>query len=136
MNAVPDDIQGFDFCWSACALEHLGSLDQGVRFIERSLDCLAPGGWAIHTTEFNVSSNEDTIAVGDTVLYRRRDIEAIAARLTGQGHEVAPLDFNPGFGVMDNFIDVPPFLSEPVLKIALAGYACTSFGLIVRKAEG
>ena len=133
MTAVPDDIVGYDFCWSACALEHLGSIDAGGDFIERSMDCLAPGGFAIHTTEYNLSSNEETIDLGPTVLYRRRDIEAIAARLTARGYEVAPLDFDPGSGPVDNYIDVPPYLNEPILKLALGGYACTSFGLIVRK---
>lgn len=133
MNAVPDDIVGHDFCWSACALEHLGSIEAGGAFIERSMDCLAPGGFAIHTTEFNLSSNDETIDDGPTVLFRRRDLEAIAARLTARGYEVAPLDFNPGYGAIDNYIDVPPYLNEPVLKLALGGYACTSFGMIVRK---
>ena len=29
MTAIPDDLAGFDFCWSSCALEHLGSLAAG-----------------------------------------------------------------------------------------------------------
>ncbi len=64
MNTVPDDLAGYDFCWSACALEHLGSLDNGIKFIRRSLACLAPGGVAVHTTEFNTSSDEDTLLRG------------------------------------------------------------------------
>ena len=43
-----------------------------------SLRFLRPGGIAIHTTEFNVSSNDNTVADGDTVIYRKRDIEDLA----------------------------------------------------------
>ena len=57
MNDIDADLSGqFDFCWSSCALEHLGSLQHGLDFIENSLAILKPGGIAIHTTEFNLSS--------------------------------------------------------------------------------
>jgi 2-polyprenyl-3-methyl-5-hydroxy-6-metoxy-1,4-benzoquinol methylase len=133
MNDVPDDLTDFDFCWSACALEHLGSIEHGLAFIQRSLDCLKPGGWAVHTTEFNVSSNAVTIAEGGTVLFRQSDLETLARRLTAEGHTVAPFDFNPGLEPLDRYIDVPPFRSEPHLKLVLEGYAATSIGLIVQK---
>jgi hypothetical protein len=29
MNAMPDTLGQFDFVWSACAFEHLGSIRQG-----------------------------------------------------------------------------------------------------------
>jgi hypothetical protein len=133
MSAVPDDLEGYDFCWSACALEHLGSIDAGLAFIERSLGCLKPGGWAVHTTEFNLSSDSHTLSSGGTVLFRRQDFERLAARLTAQGHIVAPFDFDPGFAPLDRYIDVAPYRSSPHLKLALEGYATTSFGLIVQK---
>jgi SAM-dependent methyltransferase len=134
MNHIPPDLEGFDFCWSACALEHLGSIELGLRFIENSIDCLKPGGIAVHTTEFNISSNDQTLETGGTVLFRRRDFETLALRLAKNGHEMAPLDFDPGFGVMDGYVDTAPFALQPHLKLALAGYSCTSFGVIVRKA--
>jgi hypothetical protein len=133
MNAIPDDVEGYDFCWSACALEHLGSIDAGLAFIENSLGCLKPGGWAVHTTEFNLSSNRDTLSTGGTVLFRRQDFERLAARLSAQGHVMAPLDFDPGFAPLDRYIDVPPYTDAPHLKLALEGYATTSFGLIIQK---
>ena len=135
MNHVPDDLDGFDFCWSACALEHLGSIAQGEAFIERSLACLKPGGWAIHTTEFNLSSNNHTLDVGGTVLFRKRDLESLADTLRRKGHEVAPFEFQPGLGPMDRYIDVAPYREEPHLKLAVAGYATTSIGIIVRRAS-
>ena len=59
MNAIPDDFADFDFAWSSCAMEHLGSLQAGIDFLERQLRCVKPGGITVHTTEFNVSSNDD-----------------------------------------------------------------------------
>ena len=135
MNAVPDDLSDFDFTWSACAFEHLGTLDKGMRFVERSLECLKLGGWAVHTTEFNLSSNDVTVEAGNTVLYRRRDMEALAERLAAAGHRVAPFDFDPGLLPLDRYVDVAPYRAEPHLKLALEGFACTSFGLIVQRAD-
>jgi hypothetical protein len=133
MNHVPGDLAGFDFCWSACALEHLGDLEAGMAFVERSLACLRPGGVAVHTTELNLSSNESTVARGWTVLYRRRDVEALVRRLEAAGHEVAPVDWDPGQGVLDEYVDVPPYDPDTHLRLALKGFVTTSFGLIVRR---
>ena len=45
MNDIPAHLRDrFDFCWSACCLEHLGSLAHGLRFIENSLNTLKIGG--------------------------------------------------------------------------------------------
>lgn len=134
MNHIPDDLTGFDFCWSACAFEHLGSIEKGLAFVERSLECLKPGGWAIHTTELNLSSNDGTVDNEFTVLFRRRDFEELERRLVARGHRVAPLDFDPGLGPVDHYIDVPPFREQPVLKLLLAGYSVTSFGIIIQRA--
>lgn len=134
MNAVPDDLTGYDFCWSACAFEHLGSIEAGLRFVERSIETLKPGGWAIHTTEFNMSSNDQTVDHGDTVLYRRRDMEELQRRLEAQGHRVAPFDFTPGDRPIDRYIDIAPYRSEPHLVLALWGHQTTSIGLIVQRA--
>lgn len=135
MNDVPDDLTGYDFCWSACALEHLGSLEAGVAFIERSLETLKPGGFAVHTTELNLTSDVRTLESGGTVLYRRRDLLALAERLTYAGHDVAPLDFDAGDGPVDRFVDVPPYEPEPHLRLTLAEFATTSIGIIVRRKE-
>lgn len=133
MNAIPADLTGYDFCWSACALEHLGSIEKGLDFIVRSVECLKPGGWAVHTTELNLSSNDATVDNMDTVLFRRRDLEALAERLRAMGHYVAPFDFEPGAKPIDQYIDVPPYRAEPHLKVALWGYSITSFGLMVQR---
>lgn len=132
MNAVPAGLAGFDFVWSSCAMEHLGNLDLGLRFLWRSLDCLRPGGLAVHTTEYNVSSTDATLEEGGTVLYRRGDIVALAADLREAGHEIE-LNLNTGSGPADLHIDGPPY-DGIHLKLWTAGYVATSLGLIVRKA--
>jgi len=53
MNFIPEHLEGYDFCWSICAFEHLGSIERGLVFVERAMRVLKPGGLAIHTTEFN-----------------------------------------------------------------------------------
>lgn len=135
MNNIPPELTGFDFCWSSCAFEHLGSIEKGLTFVEKSIDCLKPGGWAIHTTEYNLFSNDATVDNSGTVLFRRCDFEALAARLTEKGHRIAPLSFEPGDGLIDNHIDIAPYCDEPSLKIALLGFATTSFGIVVQRAD-
>jgi len=133
MNAIDDDLVDFDFCWSACAFEHLGSIENGLRFVERSIDCLKPGGYAVHTTEFNLSSNDATLDNASTVLFREQDMRELARRLTAKGHRVAPFDFTRGVGEVDRYIDMPPYLADPHLTMALSGYVTTSVGLIVQR---
>lgn len=142
MNDIPDDLRGYDFTWSTCSFEHCGTLDMGLEFLERQLDCLRPGGVAVHTTEFNLSSNDQTIAAGPAVIYRLRDIEDVVRRLTDQGHRVEPLDVDPGDREVDRFIDPPPYVGSSGgpygrikhLRLDLEGFASTSIGLIIRKA--
>src|SRR5262245_57515250 len=90
MNAVPAELEqsAFDFVWSSCSIEHLGSLDDARRFVLGAMRCLKPGGVAVHTTEYNVSSNAETIVEGSTVLFRRADIESLARNLRANGHEI------------------------------------------------
>ncbi|MDP3400001.1 MAG: hypothetical protein Q8R97_02645 [Brevundimonas sp.] len=134
MNAIPDDLVDFDFCWSACALEHLGSLKAGMDFIERSLGTLAPGGVAVHTTELNLTSDSETLSEGGTVLYRPRDFHELVRQLQAGGHRVMPLDLNAGNGPVDRYIDIPPYRNDPHLRLSVAGFVTTSVGLIVQKA--
>ena len=132
MNNIPDDLKDFDFCWSSCAFEHLGTIEKGLEFVEASLRTLKPGGLAVHTTEFNCSSNTDTVREGGTVLFRRRDIEDIAERLRGQGHRIET-SFYVGETEVDCYIDAPPYRHDRHLKLALGSFLTTSYGLIVRK---
>jgi 2-polyprenyl-3-methyl-5-hydroxy-6-metoxy-1,4-benzoquinol methylase len=133
MNAISSDLTNFDFVWSSCAFEHLGSLERGMQFVHQAMKCLRPGGLAVHTTELNLSSDSDTLTAGGTVLYRKQDIKALAKQLTTQGHMIE-LDFDPGCRPADHYIDVPPYKSEPHLRLQIDRYVSTSIGLIIQKA--
>ncbi len=133
MNALPADLEGFDFAWSSCALEHLGTLDAGMDFVVAQMSCLRPGGVAVHTTEYLVSSNESTVEAGGTVFYRRRDIEKLVQRLRRAGHDV-DMDFSLGSTPDDVHVDVPPY-TDVHLRTELAGYVTTSLALIVTKGK-
>jgi hypothetical protein len=139
MNAMPDDLQGFDFCWSSCACEHLGSIERGLAFLRRSLGVLRGGGIAVHTTELNLTSATRTIDRGSTVLFRRPDLESLAATLRADGHAVSPIDFAFGADAIERYVDLPPYRAEPHLRVALAArvrwYETTSVGLVVVKGD-
>jgi len=146
MRTISADLRDYDFCWSICALEHLGSIAAGMDFVANSLDTLRPGGMAVHTTEFNFLYDDRTIDNWPTVLPQRRHFLELAERLRQAGHEVAPLDFDTGSGRIDHFVDVPPFEHDwssayqtalqraPAhLKLTLDGFPSTCFGLIIKK---
>jgi hypothetical protein len=109
MNAIPAILRDYDFCWSICALEHVGSIKLGLAFIENSLNTVRPGGLAVHTTEYNYANDAATIDNWGTVLFQRQHFNELAERLTGSGHRLAPIDFSVGEKVLDRFIDLPPF---------------------------
>jgi hypothetical protein len=133
MNRIPADLAGFDFAWSSCALDHLGSIPHGLQFVLNSLECLKPGGVAVHTTEFNLSSNTRTLTDGAVVLFRRKDIEELARRLAEAGHEIV-LNFRRGTRELDRYLVLPPYTEGPGhLKILLGSFETTSIGVIVRK---
>jgi len=131
MNAIPEDLRGFDFTWSSCALEHLGTLGAGADFVVASMECLRPGGVAVHTTEYLVASNDETVEAGGTVFYRRRDIEALVDRLRRDGHGI-DVDFTLGTTPEDLHVDVPPY-TDVHLRTQLGGYVTTSLALVITK---
>jgi glycosyltransferase involved in cell wall biosynthesis len=148
MRSIPTDLTGYDFCWSICAFEHLGSISSGLDFVESSLNTLRPGGLAVHTTEYNFLNEDQTNDNWNPVLYQRKHFEALMLRLEEQGHHVADLDFDYGNKPLDKFIDLPPWIHDwpesyrkiwgdghNHLKVAINGFASTCFGLIIRKSD-
>ena len=148
MTRIPEELQrgGFDVVWSVCALEHLGTLERGLDFVCAAMRCLRPGGVAVHTTEYNLDDVGGTVGRGSTVLYPRRHLEGLAARLAAAGHAMAPLDAALGTGPLDGYVDLPPFAGDegalaaltppPHLRLAIAGYPATSAGILVRARDG
>jgi SAM-dependent methyltransferase len=140
MNNIPSNFEGqYDFCWSICALEHLGSLENGLVFVERSLDLLKKGGIAVHTTEYNISNEGDTISAGNSVLYQKKHIELFIQHLRSKGYVIEEPDFTLGNDAFDCFVDMPPYDYDgyehggPHIKLLLDGYTSTCFGIIISK---
>ncbi|HEV2545523.1 MAG TPA: hypothetical protein VGU70_22495, partial [Methylobacterium sp.] len=149
MNHIPGDLVDYDLCWSICALEHIGSIEKGLNFIENSLKTLKPGGVAIHTTEYNFMRDDYTIDNWGVVLFQRKHFIELSERLTAAGHRVMPLDLRVGSKPLDQFIDLPPFphdLPEGIrqewgsgvshIKVSVDGIPCTCFGFIIIKGQG
>ena len=134
MNAIPAELQGFDFCWSACALEHLGSLDRGLGFIKKSMDCLRPGGIAVHTTEFNLGSGEDTLETGPAVVYREKDIIDFSLKMRSLGHEIE-INLNPGEHPLDKYVDAYCRGDVHLRLYVLNKVQATSLGMVIRKSS-
>ena len=133
MNAIPDDLKDFDFNWSSCSFEHLGTLEKGFDFLKNQLKTLKPGGWSVHTTEYNISSNDETQENNDTVIYRQRDIEKIVTKLRNEGHLVEEMDFSIGGLPEDFMVDVEPHKQAVHIKLQVGKYVVTSIGLIIQK---
>jgi hypothetical protein len=134
MTQIPADLRDFDFTWSSCALEHLGSLEHGLRFLVDQARCLKPGGYGIHTTEFNVLSNDRTWTTGGTVAYRARDLSALDAACRRAGLELLTPDLDPGDGDFDWVLDRWPYRPEPHLKLLAEGaFVLTSLLLVVHR---
>lgn len=134
MNDIQPDLSEFDFNWSSCCFEHLGSLEAGMQFVINAVEkTLRVGGFAVHTTEFNLSSNDETIEEGNTLIYRRRDIEELVARLRDRGHIVQNFIVAPSIHYWDFHVDVPPYTHIPHLKLMLQKYVTTSVGIVVQR---
>ena len=136
MNDIPNDIGPvYDFTWSSCAFEHLGNLEKGLQFVRNSLDVLKPGGIAIHTTEYNVSSNTETMDEGPSVLYRKCDLESFVDTIRSEGF-IVHIDFDVKEDhPLDKHIDLPPYSDNEHLKLLFDGFVTTSIGLVIYKPE-
>ncbi|MGH9194358.1 MAG: class I SAM-dependent methyltransferase [Acidimicrobiia bacterium] len=97
------------------------------------MDCIRPGGVAVHTTEYNVSSNRRTVDNDATVLFRQRDVKWLVSQLRILGHSVTDPDLRAGAGPADRHIDAPPY-SKTHLKVEIAEHVATSLGLVAEKA--
>lgn len=144
-------LSGFDACWSIGSIGRMGSLRKGMDFVLQAMKVLKPGGVAVHVFDFNFADDQQTIDHWPSVLFQRRHIEELVAQLKAQGHVPRPLDFRVGHQPLDRFIDIPPFENDRTvafeglwrdgwqgahLKVAIDGFAVTSFGLICRRGAG
>jgi len=132
MNAIPSDLRNFDFTWSTGSLEHIGCHANGLRFVEEAMACLRPGGIAVHTTEFTLTSESVGHDSPDLSFYCRNDILALAQRLTEAGHLIV-LNFQRGTTPADMHVDVPPYHYGRTLLAHQLSHVITSIGLVIQK---
>jgi hypothetical protein len=111
MNNIPNKflLNEYDFIWSSCALEHLGSLQNGLNYIIKSLQCLKKGGIAVHTTEFNFKSDDITLETKGCVCYRKKDIEWLIKEVEQLGYYIEPINYNRSNNIVNNHIDNFPY---------------------------
>jgi len=131
MNVIDDDLRDFDFVWSTGSLEHIGGHSNGMRFVEEAMRCLKPGGIAVHTTEFTISSETASYDSPSISFYCRRDIEALAERLIEAGHMIV-LNFDRGTTLADTHVDVSPYHHGRTLAAHHHTHVITSIALIIQ----
>lgn len=151
MNKLPEKLFGqFDFCWSVCAVEHIGGIEAGLAFLRDSLNLLKPGGVSIHTTEFNYMNIPKDFDTKGLCFFKREHFIRLAEAVKILGCEVASLDFDWGNMVFDRYLDQPPYnknrwdilhkcgltappISTPHIKLNYQGVPITCFGLVITK---
>jgi len=97
---------------------------------------------AFHTTEYDLDPEGTAMDNWGTVLFKKRHILDLKSRLEALGHTLYTVNFNPGEGVLDRFVDVPPFehqprsdlhyVAAPHLRISVDGFTATSIGLLIK----
>jgi hypothetical protein len=132
MNTIPPQYDGgFDLVWSLCALGHIGGYWAGLDFVRSSLRLLRPGGIAVHTTEMDLSSDLVTLDTPGLSLYRRRDLEQFLEDVRNEGYVVRLHDFNMGPGILENYVDAPPF--GPIhLTLDVLGHQVAAVSLVIQ----
>ena len=161
MNNIPSDLRDYDFVWSSCSLEHLGTIEAGLKFMINAMDCVKPGGLAVHTTEYNCSpprkepmseaarrrrrragidpDKQPTIESGPIVMFRKCDIDDLALRLQNKNCRLVDFDDDTGSDPADKEVAMPPypapctFISPDIvhLKLDIGGYVSTSAGFVI-----
>jgi hypothetical protein len=135
MNEVPEDLGRFDFAWSACALEHLGSPKAGIDFVLRTLALLEPGGVTAHTTELELTPREETADYGHLAVYRVADLDRLADSVRSMGFEMATNWYVSMDTPADRWVSLPPYPhDDPAhLKLMIGESVSTSVGLLIRR---
>lgn len=137
MNSIPRSLHNsFDFLWSNCALGHLGSVANGLKFIEESAKCLNTGGVATHTTEINVISNYDTLDNNpETVIFRPKDMYKLVLKLLNEGFIMDPprLIYSPE--TQDQDICFRPEFGNEYTKLQVGGHVLTQLVIIISRPE-
>lgn len=136
MNNIPLGLKGgqYDFVWSCGSLEHLGSLEHGLKFICEAMKCLKPGGIAAHTTELNIDPEGQTLESPDLSLYQQHHLDVeLRQRLRSQGDELFPIDFTLGESYVDRYVDKFPYGNYHLKLDINEEYTTTSILLVAKR---
>jgi hypothetical protein len=129
MNAIPESLHSsYDFNWSSCALEHLGSKLKGLEFVVNSSLCLKPGGIGIHTTEYDLYG-KCPIDNWETVLFNSVDLLETLPRLIAEAERdhpglklrLLPFNLKRGTAFIDGYVDIPPYSYHRNLNDSFTG---------------
>ncbi len=120
----------FDYVFSS------GGRRAGLDFVLASVACMAPDGWATHTTEYNMNhtatdaqtSNDPTLC-----LFTQRDLRTLVGELDALGVDLLPLDFTSGTQPYDLYIDRVPYRARGHLKLQIGPWVSTSICLVLHK---
>ena len=116
----------FDFIWTTCSVEHVGSIALGQRFVRDSMNLLKPNGIAVHTTEFLLSSTENTISEGGASFWRLKDFKAVLEGLKYDGHKPSSsICLKTGNDNPDEY-DTHPYREHDHLRLEVGPYVITS----------
>ncbi|MEI6621401.1 MAG: methyltransferase domain-containing protein [Actinomycetes bacterium] len=141
MNHLPPTLGNgtFDFAWSSCVVEHLGSPTLGMDFVVDCARLLAPGGVMVHTTEYELLSKESTKDYGHCAIFRPEDLTAVAQTLRAKGLEVT-LDLNVSLATPeDRWISTAlagyndGFVEPAHLRLVIGRSVSTSYSIVVRR---
>ena len=150
MTEIPDDFVRLRLLLVAVQYGALGSIRAGLDFVSGQLeDCCGRAASPMHTTEFNfLTDGRD---------HRKRPDGAVPASAlratrrplsTPRGHTVGALDFDVGSGVLDRYVDVPPYFLDgglmstgafdsvnqaAHLRMLLGGFPITCFAVIAER---
>ena len=112
----------YDFLWSTCSLEHVGSVFLGARFVIDAMESLQPGGVAVHTVEYNLGpSHTETSRAGGTSVWRREDVDDLMRDLSLLGYIVAPTCWWTGDSGVDRKVDQgePQYRNNDHMKLKI-----------------
>jgi hypothetical protein len=86
-DALPGDLYNFDALWSDMILEDR-TVEQAALAIEAAMQCLRPGGIAIHILPFDGQSDDGREEGGRTTVFQRVHLERLALVLISRNFEV------------------------------------------------
>lgn len=138
MRDIPEDLlRGeFDMTWSCGSLEHIGGINAGLEFFRTQMECLLPRGLAVHTTEFNCISNDETVDEEDLCLFREQDFRLLEEQLKEDGHLLWPLKLKVGSSPEDQMVDKPPYENPVHINCAINNEWVTTSVVLVAQAGG